>query len=252
MFRSSPLPAVSPISSDSRICVSWWLGVSPQTNKSKERRRPSVETKDAHSNATIKQEPQQETTNSYVSIGWQESASVRQRQGVLQGNLNEAAKTPTGAGLESKGTRARGGRGHARGGGKVKPASPVSFEAASRSEEGERPREEASTPVAQVSTPVAQACAERKEAQSPDLSSSFRKSPRSKEVRVRNSSWSVMQRARRDLSPRHMRRALLWWVKCRFLLNLAARVCVSHSVRGLHCCHVCRARWKRTVYSAVQ
>lgn len=148
-------------------------------------RPPVIEAKRAHSNA-IKLEPRQEATTSYGTCGWQENTSMRQRQGVRVSNLGEAAKAATVVGLESRGAKGRGGRGHARGGGKTKPASPVKVaKVASRSEEVERPQEEvASTLVEKVSTPVAQACAERKETQSPDLSSAFRKSPRSKEVRA--------------------------------------------------------------------
>lgn len=121
------------------------------------------------------------------SSGWQTGAKSRERQDARPVDARAApAKASSGPDAGSKG-RGRGGRGPSRGGGRAKQAKPARAEAtapaaALRSPEGERQSEnatEASTPA-----PTPQEAAERKEGQLPDLPSSMRKSPRSKEVRA--------------------------------------------------------------------
>lgn len=158
----------------------------PQSKKSKEvKPQQAARSKCAiHTNTAVKPEPKQ-AESSHVSRGWLESTDVAHKQEAVQGKKSHASAPGRAAnGIDAGGRgRGRGGRGSSRGGGgggKAKQTRPVRLESSNRSVERRRPSEG----VSEVSTPEPQERAERKEIQSPDLSSSLRKSPRSKEVGV--------------------------------------------------------------------
>lgn len=161
-----------------RVCPCYFV---PQPKKRKEVKgllAPVI--KGSHASTEIKPEPQQ-AGNTDVSCAWPAKNNLRDRGDVLPGKVHESAATVVSNGSDAAAdSRGRDGQGHWRGEGRPKAGRPPRAEATVRSPEGERH----SGSVDKVSTPVPQECAERKEGESPDLSSSARKSPRSKEVRV--------------------------------------------------------------------
>lgn len=135
----------------------------------------------ARATAAVKPETQ-EADNSSASGG---KAQGRRDTPLVEvdAGLTRASNGTGGAGSKGRG---RGGRGQQRGGrarqtkcGRARSAAVATATAAVRSPEGER---QAENVPAKVNTPMAQESAERKESESPDLQSSMRKSPRSKEV----------------------------------------------------------------------
>lgn len=171
-------------------CLPFFLLCMParcvQAKKSKQVKPPTTAVaKSARDNTVVKPETQR-AEKSNPSSEWKNSVKHRQRQDAPRLAVDAvSAKTSNGVDTGSRG-RGRGGRGPSRGGGKVKQAKPTAGADAGaviRSPQGERESES----VTEVTTPVPQAAAERKEGQSPDLSSSVRKSPRSKEVREKGS-----------------------------------------------------------------
>ena len=196
----------------------------PQQSKhSKEGKTQAVAVgKVAQASSSVKTEPKVTKPPLAIlsSCGWQqESISIRERQASPPHQdklpaaraVNRIANGPDAGGK----ARSRGGRTAWRGGGgKVKSTKPVLVQAApvrsvetSRKSDGGGARgggggggsgddEKVSTPV-----PPPQECAEQKEASSPDLLLSQRKSPRSKEVRTtlfvllgRGAGWGVAVR----------------------------------------------------------
>lgn len=137
--------------------------------------------KSGRDNTTVVKQETQRAENPSPSSGWKNNAKPREGQDASRLAVKTApAKTSNGVDTGARGRGGRGSRGPSRGGGKAKQAKPADADggaAVVRSPDGRRQREK----VPEVTTPVPQA-AERKEEQSQDLSSSVRKSPRSKEV----------------------------------------------------------------------
>lgn len=145
-----------------------------------------MDNKTADVKAAVKQEPQPvvDQRGDGVPRGWQGSSNtVRERQGALLGKLHAASPKAIN-GIVDAGVRGRGrSRGTGRGtGAKTKSGRPVGVDATTKPVAVEEAPAENEP---RLSTPLAarpQEAAEGKEAQTPDYSSSLRKSPRSKEV----------------------------------------------------------------------